>query len=265
MKEHCVSLNKKTIIGMVHCLPLPGTANFADNCSTIIQQAVEDAIKLEEAGCDALCIENMGDTPLKPVMDIPQITALSAISAIIRREVSLPLGIDAAFNDFKTSLSIAKILNADFVRVPVFVDTVVYFGGTIQPAACECMNYRKDLMGRNIMILADIQVKYTHMLLPSISLEESAMNAAACGADALIVTGSASGDETPIDSIRRIKQLVSIPVIAGSGVNKNNIKEQLKIADGAIIGSALKEGGVLSNPISLSMTRDLINAYKKQG
>ena len=247
---------------MVHCLPLPKTANFSDNCDYIIEQAVTDGKKLEEAGCDAICIENMGDTPLKPTMDVPQTAALAAIAALIRREVSIPIGIDAAFNDFKASLSIAKFLDAVFVRVPVFVDTVVYFGGTIQPAAAECMVYRKELFGRDIMIFADIQVKYTRMLLPEVTLEESALNAAACGADALIVTGRASGDETPIESIDKIKRTVSIPVIAGSGVTEQNIKEQMRIADGAIVGSGLKEGGLISNPIDLAMSRNLIAAFK---
>lgn len=262
MRDNCIGIDKKTIIGMVHCLPLPKTPHFADNCETIIQQAVEDAKKLEEAGCDAVCIENMGDAPLTISMDVPQIAALSAVCAMIRKEISLPLGIDAAFNDYKSSLSIAKILGADFVRIPVFVDTVVYFGGTINPVACDCMRFRKELGAEDVKILADIQVKYTKMLLPSVSLEESAKNAVACGADALVVTGSASGDETPLESIQRIKELVSVPVIAGSGVNTENIKTQLAVADGAIVGSSLKEGGIMSNPISLPMTRDLVQAYK---
>lgn len=50
--------------------------------------------------------------------------------------------------------------------------------------------------------------------------------------------------------IERVKKVVKIPVVAGSGVNAQNIDAQLSIADGAIIGSSLKEGGILSNPIS---------------
>ncbi|MFR8492995.1 MAG: BtpA/SgcQ family protein [Mediterraneibacter gnavus] len=36
-----------------------------------------------------------------------------------------------------------------------------------------------------------------------------------------------------------------------AGVKAENIKDRLQIADGAIIGSSLKEGGIISNPISL--------------
>ena len=51
-----------------------------------------------------------------------------------------------------------------------------------------------------------------------------------------------------------------VPVIAGSGVKESNIREQFRIADGAIIGSSLKEGGKLENPISEELTRRLLAA-----
>ncbi len=255
-------LHQKNLIGMVHCLPLPKTPYFADNCEQIISQAIQDAKELEKAGFDAICIENMNDTPLKPFMDIPQIAALSAIAALVRRNVSLPIGIDAAFNDYKTSLSIAKILDADFIRTPVFVDTVVYFGGTIQPSAADCMRYREELKGSNIKILADIQVKHSYMLVPSITLVESAKMAVDCGADGLIITGAASGHATPIESLENVKKNVKIPVFVGSGVKTDNIKDQMNIADGAFIGSSIKKGGVLTNPIDSALASDLIAAYK---
>ena len=60
--------------------------------------------------------------------------------------------------------------------------------------------------------------------------------------------------------IERVKKVVSIPVIAGSGVKESNIREQFRIADGAIIGSSLKEGGKLENPISEELTKRLLAA-----
>ena len=63
------------------------------------------------------------------------------------------------------------------------------------------------------------------------------------GADGIIVTGTQIGEETPLDLIKRVKNVVKVPVFAGSGVKAENIKDQLQIADGAIIGSSLKEGG----------------------
>jgi membrane complex biogenesis BtpA family protein len=251
---------KAVVIGMVHCLALPGTPNFCGDMKKITDQAVKDAITLEKAGMDAIIIENMGDGVFGINLDMEQSCALAAISAIVAQNVSIPIGIDAAMNDYKTALSIAKAIGADFVRIPVFVDTVEFFGGVIEPCAREAMKFRKNLNAENVKILADIQVKHTHMVLPHVSIEDSAKSAEGCGADAIIVTGTHIGVETPIDIIKRVKKVTNIPVIAGSGVKTGNIKEQLGIADGAIVGSSLKEGGNIENPVSLELCTELINA-----
>lgn len=248
------------VIGMVHCLPLPGTMHYGGSCEAVIEHALRDAKTLEACGVDALIVENMGDTPFAAKLDLVQSNALAVIAAKVREAVKIPVGIDAAFNDYESSLSIAHIIGAEFVRIPVFVDTVEFYGGFLYPCARECMRYRKNLGAENVMILADVQVKHTNMVLPHVTIESSARNAADCGADAIIVTGTAIGQETPIELIERVKKVVSVPVIAGSGVKEGNIREQFRIADGAIVGSALKEGGKLENPISEELTKRLLAA-----
>ncbi len=255
-------LNKQFIIGMVHCLPLPGTPGFCGDCSVIAKQAVQDAVTLEKAGVDAIIVENMGDTPFGINLDTEQVAALAAVSAVVRQNVSLPIGIDAAMNDYKTAISIALAIGADFVRIPVFVDTVEFYGGIITPCARGAMLFRKQLGAEHIKVFADIQVKHTHMMLTHVSIEDSAKAAADCGADAIIVTGTHIGEETPIELITRVKKVVKVPVIAGSGVKTGNIKEQMAIADGAIVGSSLKEGGVISNPVSYELTKELMDALR---
>lgn len=255
-----IDFRKKIIIGMVHCLPLPGTVGYKNNMGSLIKQAIEDAKTLEKAGVDAIIIENTGDGPFNITLDNIQITALSVVSALVSEKVTIPIGIDAAMNDYKTALSIAKVINADFIRIPIFVDTVEFYGGIIKPCAREATLYRRSIGAEDVKIFADIQVKHTHMLVPTVSIEDSANAAISCGADAIIVTGTHTGAETPIEIIRRIKAISSIPVIIGSGVNKNNIKTQLDIADGAIIGSGLKVGGNIENPISLELTLDIVNS-----
>lgn len=98
------------------------------------------------------------------------------------------------------------------------------------------------------------------MLCPSISIEVSAKNAAEAGADGIIITGATIGEETPIEMIARAKKVVKIPVFAGSGVKPGNVREQLDIADGCIVGSSFKKGGVLTNPIDYTLARELIEA-----
>lgn len=253
-----LGVGKKFVIGMVHCLPLPGTAGYGGNIAKIYAQAVQDAKTLEDAGVDALIVENMGDSPFAVKLDIAQRAALTVATQKVVEAVRVPVGVDAAFCDYEADFAIAVATGARFVRIPVFVDTVEFYGGFITPCARDCVLYRKALGAVDVLLLADIQVKHTNMVLPHTTIEQSARNAADCGADAIIVTGSAIGQETPIEMIGRVKKVTKLPVIAGSGVNAGNIADQLNIADGAIIGSSLKEGGVLSNPISGPLVRQVL-------
>jgi membrane complex biogenesis BtpA family protein len=258
-----IGIGKKFVIGMVHCLPLPGTAGYGNDIEKIYRQAVQDAKTLEECGIDAVIVENMGDGPFAVNLDMAQRAALAVATQKVRDAVKIPVGVDAAFCDYQASLAIALATKSHFVRIPVFVDTVEFYGGIISPCARECILYRKALRGEQIMILADIQVKHTNMLLSHVTIEQSAKNAADCGADAVIITGSAIGAETPMEMIKRAKKVINLPIIAGSGVNAKNINDQLSVADGAIIGSSLKEGGIISNPISGSMVKEVLNGLRR--
>jgi len=261
-KTSFLNSGKPFLIGMVHCLPLPGTMGFRGDMKKIIEQAIHDAKTLEKAGMDAIIVENMGDTPFGIKLDTAQVSALAAVSALVAEQVNIPIGIDAAMNDYEAAISIAKAIGGAFVRIPVFVDTVEFYGGIIKPVAREAMLYRKNLGAENVKILADIHVKHTHMVLPHVSVEDSAKAATDCGADAIIVTGTHIGAETPIEIIKRVKAVTRLPVIAGSGVKTSNVREQLAIADGAIVGSSLKEGGKIDNPVSYELCSELVTALR---
>ena len=65
------------------------------------------------------------------LLDEEQIVALAIASDRVKQEVSIPVGIDAAFNDYRTNFAIAKAVGATFVRIPVFVDTVEFTAGLL--------------------------------------------------------------------------------------------------------------------------------------
>lgn len=72
MSKEILTLNSQTVIGMVHCLPLPTTAGFDGDYQRIIDRAVQDAVTLEKAGVDAVIVENMGDTPFSAFLNKAQ-------------------------------------------------------------------------------------------------------------------------------------------------------------------------------------------------
>lgn len=60
--------------------------------------------------------------------------------------------------------------------------------------------------------------------------------------DAIVVTGDGTGIETAVSKIQRFRQTLgeSFPLIVGAGVTDENAAEQLRYADGAIVGSFFK-------------------------
>ena len=250
--------DKKCIIGMVHTLALPGTTNYDGNMQRVIDRAVQDAKTLSDAGVDALIVENFNDYPFTNYLQPEQLAALAACAQAVKQVINIPMGIDACFTDTKASLAIAVATQADFIRIPVFVDTVVTADGIAYPSAGEAIRYRRMLGAEHIQLLCDIQTKHTHMVSSDVSIEESAELAEQAGADAIIVTGQHTGAATPIDVIEKVRKVVKCPIMVGSGFSINNAEEQLKLIDGAIVGSAFKEGGIISNPIDYEKTSTIM-------
>ncbi|MEE0201763.1 MAG: BtpA/SgcQ family protein [Muricomes sp.] len=251
------------LIGMVHCLPLPGTMNYAGSMDAIIEKAVSDAKTLEKAGFDAILTEPTLDLPSGMARGQLQLAAMSIICKAVSTAVSLPTGVSYLTPDCMDMFSIAKACGAGFVRLTTFVDTMIFPPGVSYPSANRVWEVRRQEGMRDIAVLADIQVKHGTMMYPETRLEESAYFAEKQGADAIIVTGRATGEETPIETIQRVKRTVKIPVIVGSGVSVDNIQGQMPFADGFIIGSSIKNNGKLEACVDEKLAAALVSAKNK--
>lgn len=184
------------LIGMVHCLPLPGTMNYGGSMDAIVDKATEDAHALETAGFDAVLVEATMDKPMGMVRGPLQLAAMSVICGAVHRAVHIPMGVSYLTPDCRDVFSIAKASGADFVRITAFVDTLHFPVGTVQPCAVQAWEVRREGNMQDISILADIQVKHAELVYPQTTLEQSAYLAQAQGADAIVVTGNATGEET---------------------------------------------------------------------
>ena len=259
-----MSEGKKVIAGMVHCLPLPGTLLYGGSMEAVLHKALADAAALKAVGVDAVIVENTNDRPLAERLETEQTAAMAAVARQVVEETGLVVGIDASFNDGPAGIAVACASGASFIRCPVYVDCVMVTGvGKIGPCAKEVLRMRRLLGAEHIGIWADVQVKHSHLLLPEVSLEESARTAWEYGAEVLIVTGLSTGLETPLEAVRRVKKAVPIPVVAGSGFSLGNAAEQLEAADGAIVGTAMKKGGSTMEPIDPELGRALMKAVRQ--
>ena len=81
--------------------------------------------------------------------------------------------------------------------------------------------------------------------------------------DAVVVTGESTGRETEISKIQAFRQVLgSFPLIVDAGVTAENVRRQLSLCDGAIVGSYLKEFGKTENRMDAGRVRRLMETVK---
>ena len=90
-------LEKKSIIGMIHTLALPGTMDYCGDMTKAIDRALADLHAMQNAGVDAVIVENFCDHPAGTKLEPEQMAALTAVATVVAREATIPVGIDAAF------------------------------------------------------------------------------------------------------------------------------------------------------------------------
>ncbi len=229
---------------MVHLPALPGSPRHGLPMRDIVEHALRDAAALRDAGFDALMIENFGDVPFHSESLEPAASAaLAIVGERVREATDLPIGINALRNDARSALGIAAACGARFIRVNVHVGAAATDQGIIQGRASETMRYRERL-GVDVAVFADVHVKHA-VPLGEQDIAIAAQDVAYRGlADALIVSGRSTGRACDIDDVRRVKESVpDRPVIVGSGASAETIREILRVSDGAIVGTHLKQGG----------------------
>ena len=255
----------KPIIGMVHLLPTPGAPMYrGGGIEPILRRAVEDARALKDGGVDGVIVENYGDTPFKPTRVDPQTIATIAIAVKeVADAADLPIGVNVLRNDALSAMAIAHATGARFIRVNVYIETMVTDQGIIDACAHEVLRYRKAL-DADIKIFADVHVKHAVPLVPR-AIEEVAMGSVERGmADALIVTGPRTGARVELEDLVKVKGAVpDTPVLAGSGVDKTNVLEILERCDGAIVGTGLKVDGVTTNPVDGRRVTELMQNVRR--
>lgn len=254
--------NSHPIVGMIHLLPLPEAPGYRNNLDEIYERALREAAALGQAGVDALIVENFGDEPYLPAELSPaQLALMSAVTREIMHEVTLPVGVNCQFNAWQSEIALAFACKAEFIRVEVFVDSVLMAQGQVSPCSAQIRRYQQHLGAHSVQLWADIQTKYTTNLIPQ-SIEQSGLDAQAAGADVLIVTGSATGQATPLDVVAQVKKVARIPVVVGSGTTIANVRQVLSVADGAIVGSALKAGGKAEHEVSTEAAKAFMTAAR---
>jgi membrane complex biogenesis BtpA family protein len=255
-KPHAIEAifgRRKVVIGVIHLKPLPGAPDYdGEPMQDLLDFALNEAARYAAGGVDGLIVENHGDIPFaKPDKLGPEtVASMAVITDAVRRARGLPVGVNVLANGAIAALAVAKASGAAFIRVNQWANAYVANEGFIEGPAGDAARYRAWLHGRAIRIFADVHVKHgAHAVTADRSIQELARDNEFFDADVAIATGQRTGDAATAEELRTIAAGTALPVMVGSGVTPDNVGDILRIADGVIVASWLKQDGVWWNPV----------------
>jgi membrane complex biogenesis BtpA family protein len=255
----------KPVVGMIHVAALPGTPHYTGSVKEIVTLAREDARVLTSAGCDGLLIENMHDVPYLCGAVGPEIVAtMTAAGLAVRQASPLPLGVQILGAANREALAVAHACDAHFVRVENFAYAHVADEGLMLTAdAGPLLRYRRLISAERVCIFADVKKKHaSHALTADVPVAEAARTTEFFGADAVIITGPATGQSAALEDVTAVRQAVTVPVCVGSGLTPENLPQFWPHADIFIVGSYLKCDGLWSNAIDQSRLQRFVDVAR---
>jgi uncharacterized protein len=253
----------RALIGVIHVAALPGTPASRLGVAAIAEAAVAEARIYQAAGFSALAIENTHDRPYLKGSVGPEVgAAMAVIGAEVRRAVQLPLGVQILAAANAWSLAVAHACGASFVRVEGFVFAHVADEGLIESSAGELLRYRRAIGAGSVRIFADIKKKHSaHAITADVDIVETAKAAEFFQADGVIVSGAATGRPADAGEVRAVAGAVPVPTLVGSGITPENLSD-FGAADGFIVGSSVKNGGVWTAALDEDRVAAVARAFR---
>jgi hypothetical protein len=255
----------KPVIAMIHVGALPGTPAAALSLSEIVTHAVHEAELYREAGVHGMLIENMHDTPYLRGGVGPEIVAsMAIIGEAVKSAGRLPCGVQILAGANQEAVAVAHAAGLDFVRAEGFAFAHVADEGIIDSSAAELLRFRRHIGAERIQVWADVKKKHSaHAITADVDIGQTAHAVEFLRGDAVIVTGSVTGDAPKRADLIEVKKHTSLPAYLGSGVTAANLKNYFSAADGFIVGSEFKADGHWSRPVDVKRVERFIAAHAR--
>ncbi len=236
---------------MIHVGALPGTPAGGRSLREIEAAAVREAKLYREAGVHGLMLENMHDSPyLRGGVGPEIVAAMAVIARSVKETTRLPCGVQILAAANSEAIAVALAAGLDFIRAEGFAFAHVADEGVIQSSAAALLRYRRAIGAQHVQVWADVKKKHSsHAITADVGIGATAHAVEFMRGDAVIVTGSVTGEAPQLDDIRAVKHATRLPVYLGSGVTAANVGEFLGEADGFVVGSEFKAGGQWSGAV----------------
>lgn len=235
----------KPIIGMIHVGALPGTPASTQSMAELLALATREARLYRDAGIDGLGIENMHDLPyLRGGVGPEIVAAMTLLGQAVKAESGLPVGVQVLAGANQEAMAVAHAAGLDFIRAEGYAFAHVADEGLIQSSAAQLLRYRRLIGAERVQVWADAKKKHSaHAITADVSLGLTAETIEFMRADAVIITGSVTGDPPQPADIAEARAHCRLPIVLGSGVTAENLPGFFGTADAFIIGTHFKVDG----------------------
>jgi membrane complex biogenesis BtpA family protein len=250
----------KAMVGMIALRPLAGSSRYRnESFGVVLDDALAQAALLRAAGFDFVMLQNLADLPVAKQVTAVQATWMTRIACEIRRAHPGPVGLNFLENDAAAMIAVASAAQLDFVRIKVFAGAMVTPSGIEDGQAFEAIRARTAWRADAVAIFADIHDR-TGVPVASAGIADDVRTAVAIGgADGIVLTGRSHRETLALLTAAR-DACAGRPILVGGGVSTETIAEIAALADGAIVGSALKTAGDLFGRLDPARARAFIAA-----
>ncbi len=200
---------------------------------------------------------NENDRPYEFAVDPASTATMAFVIGRLRERIRVPFGVNVLWDPMST-VALAAATGAAFAR-EILTGTYASDMGPWTPDAGRAVRYAHRLGRGDLALLYNVSAEFAWSLdrRPLADRARSAVFSSI--PDAVLVSGQITGEAAEMDDLEAVKRaLPSTPVLANTGVKHATVTEVLAVADGCVVGSALKEDGDTWKPVDPERARDFM-------
>lgn len=207
----------KPVIGVIHCK--------GETEEEVLALAKKEIEIYESCGLDGVLVETYFGTYTQ---------VEKVLSYLQNKESKVPYGVNC-LNVDAMGFYLAEKYGCDFLQI----DSV---GGHLKSRDDESLDAFFDFFREkcSAYLMGGIRFKYQPINSGRSTEEDLKIGMERC--DAICVTEDATGQKTSMKKIQQFRDAIGeFPLFVCAGVTPDNVKEQLRVADGVVVGSYFKD------------------------
>lgn len=254
---------EKPIIAMCHFPPMPGSPLYdaAGGVEAIKEWVARDVRHLQDGGVDAIMFCNEGDRPYTLKASPATLATMASVIGQLKAEVRVPFGADILW-DPQAAIALAKATGARFVR-EVFTGVYSSDMGLWNTDAGESLRFRRNIGAGDVKLIFNINAEFAGFIgeRPLELIAKSVVFSSL--ADIVAVSGTMTGQSAQLSDLEVVKRVLpDTPVVANTGIRAENVRQILQVADGVIVGTALKKDGNTWNAVDPDRVKRFVEAAR---